>query len=769
MADLEAAGQQDDYLVRRAISVARAHPSVRSVSEPISTTATRVSFEVTFEIDMPNAWRAQGHSPFGVNRFEPVRFEFNLKFPAYPPSISLRQDFSRDFAHVQPWVTTDGRPVPCIVEGKADEFYHQQGFVGILNQTAAWLEHASEGVLIDLEQGWEPARRDHLQDYIVADVAFLRGLVDRKGGHAFIDSEYLEIVDEDGNSSYDGLIKKEKVSFNSETVRSRFRRGPIGNSGEFFEGSTLSLVVWPGKAPSGDPDICDVYMPETVANVAQLRQRATLLKCREQLEAGLAWLAKCFKDSTTTWSMPLIVVLCARRPCNLIGQDSPIELLPYVISVRPPELLPKGDDTPVQPSGHRYMIVPELLARLSGEDDLHRVEWSLIGAGSLGSKLALHLARAGRAPTSIIDGATMAPHNAARHGLLPPTTAMKLSWLGSKASLLQDAIGAFGQKTEAIPVHIAGVIANKEKRKVAWSKKSWAVVNATASLVVRETLSSASMAVLPARVIEAILYAKGQVGVIAVEGPDRNPNLRDVMSEFYAVAQANEPLRKLVYGDTGELSLAPIGEGCGSLTMPMSDGRLSIMAAGMAEYLLKGQRDGLPNASGELLIGTMDELGMGAAWRKIGIPSVQVVAADNLPDWTVRIHPRALTKIHQEVGNWPRAETGGLLLGRISQTSKVINVVDVLDAPEDSTRSPSEFAVGTKGLSRKLLEYGSSANWALYCLGTWHSHLSPGGASHIDKATARALAVSRHAPSVLLITTPDRMHAVIADKAEYGE
>ena len=35
--------------------------------------------------------------------------------------------------------------------------------------------------------------------------------------------------------------------------------------------------------------------------------------------------------------------------------------------------------------------------------------WALVGAGSLGSKIGLHLGRAGRGPAAIIDSAMMAP------------------------------------------------------------------------------------------------------------------------------------------------------------------------------------------------------------------------------------------------------------------------------------------------------------------------------------------------------------------------
>jgi hypothetical protein len=47
-------------------------------------------------------------------------------------------------------------------------------------------------------------------------------------------------------------------------------------------------------------------------------------------------------------------------------------------------------------------------------------------------------------------------------------------------------------------------------------------------------------------------------------------------------------------------------------------------------------------------------------------------------------------------------------------------------------------------------------------VGTWHSHLSETGPSQTDWRTAAELAAERAPPSVLLIVTPTRFHALVA-------
>ena len=137
--------------VQHAYMVIAAHPAVREVGKP-DYGDTTVQLTIVVEVPFPNAWKAEGQSPNGVNRFEEVRLDFPPGFPLDPPVPSLRPDFSRHLAHIQPWLTQDGRPVPCIQDGRMSEFIHQEGIRGVINQTVLWLDHAAEGRLISEEQ-----------------------------------------------------------------------------------------------------------------------------------------------------------------------------------------------------------------------------------------------------------------------------------------------------------------------------------------------------------------------------------------------------------------------------------------------------------------------------------------------------------------------------------------------------------------------------------------------------------------------------------------
>ena len=745
--------------VRRALVLITEHPGVVDVGTPLADDASgAIAVDVTFAINLPNEWRRRGESPSGARHREEVRFEFTGGFPMDPPQLSLRADFNRNLPHVQPWLA-DGRPVPCIYDGDLAELLHREGLAGILNQTALWLERAALGTLMDPNQGWEPVRRDFFEDVLVADAEHLQGLVDRRGGYRFMKVEYLKLPGIERPPVIHGQITNGQVPINPKTVGGEFGEAEMAGDPQVRRGKSLVLVVWPGKHPTGMPIVSDEYLPETVDSVDDLKERAALYGCRRELDDGLNLLARCVMGWRGTGSYTMAVMLLARRPFEVVGSASPIELCPYVVEVGAPRLLADGGATAVRPAAHRHSISGELLARMAGfEPTAERPLWTLVGAGSLGSKIALHLARTGNGPSTVVDRSRMAPHNAARHALVPATGEMQMAWTDAKARLLSEALSGLNQTATPIATDVVRMLMPEKDARSAWSRKSWVVLNATASPMVREAFGASDG--MPARVVETSLFAGGTVGAITVEGPDRNPGTTDLMAEFYAILHEHPDLGSIVFDHDASVSRQSTGQGCDSLTMTMSDGRLSLFAAGMSEYLLAKQREGLPEAGGEVLIGRLSEDGMGLAWRAFEVPPVIVVPTTNGEAWRVHVHARAMSRMQDETARWPNVETGGVLVGRLSEAARVAHVVDVLEAPEDSDRARNEFVLGTTGLRRRLREYSESVDWSLHCLGTWHSHLTPGGPSTTDRATAEA--VARLTPSIFLVFTPTGFHALAA-------
>ena len=339
--------------------------------------------------------------------------------------------------------------------------------------------------------------------------------------------------------------------------------------------------------------------------------------------------------------------------------------------------------------------------------------------------------------------------------MLPEAGPLLLQWRRDKAQQLSAALKAFDAKVAHIDTDIRRILADPAKRKETFEGVS-VIVNATASLVVREVLASKS---LSPRIAEAALFANAQVGVMTLEGENRNPNTGYLMSEVYQIMWKH-PQRDAFFGSTAATNVA-IGQGCSSATFIASDAQISTHAAPMAGELQRLLTNGLPH-QGQVQIGITD--GMSSHWTTQNVPSCHIVFPDHHKDWSIQLGDSAHRKIVLEVSQWPKVETGGILIGRFAEIGQTFYITDILAAPADSERSATLFRLGTKGVKTALQELVKATNGALYCLGTWHSHLAVSGPSNTDRATAEAIGIAQLLPAVLLIHTPGGYRALLALK-----
>ena len=761
--------------VARALRFIDAQEAFRVHGHPAPSEGGGVCVEISVKPDLYFSWQSKGRSPNGVLIEEPVLLDFPPAYPLKAPRIHLREGFDCSLAHVTPGAPGQ-RGEPCLVDGNLDEFHQREGMSGILRQLKLWLENAAFGTLMNPAHGWEPTWRNSCADLLIADATFLRELVTKEpqGGTAWFRLDYFEIEERRESRPprhIEAQLRRDRLSLNTRTLpglleKSLLRRTP---SIQIHAGHSLGLFVWPSERNHGQPVIAVRYAPETVVNHAGLMEKAKEFECVDRLRDAFNWFERLLSHASYGGPWPLVVVLCARRPFNLIRSDNALELCPYVFDIRAPKVFPKKNDTRVRPTGHRHMISGELLQRMSGlqRQDVER-KWVQLGCGSLGSKVAVHLSRAGWAPIAVVDSGSLSPHNAARHALLPNAWNGDLLWAGPKASALADALKGLG--SEPVPhVHdVAADIHDPLVRARLLPPESWVAVNSTASLCVREALGAIPIEDGSPRIIETSLFADGQIGVLTVEGPGRTPNTLDLQAHLYDLARAEPDLQKRFFAQGPATGRQVIGEGCGSETMVMSDARISMFAASMSEAILAYRTNDLPPAGGRILIGALGEDGISLRWQSREVPPPMVVHPDYESGWTVRISNQADELIRADVSRWPSVETGGILVGRHSEAARAFYVTGILPAPADSTRSPAEFVLGIKGLEAALDAFTESCGEGLYFLGTWHSHLRSSGPSGLDRKTAQRLAETRLVPSVMLIHTPTGYRVLLADSAILG-
>jgi hypothetical protein len=731
--------------VLRALRLIEAHGSVVGVEACRVDGTEAVAATVNIKTELPNSWREAGQSPSGVRAIEPISFVFGPGYPVFAPAIFLRADFDRSHPHIQPGDAGD-LPEPCLVAGSPREVLRMRGILGLVEQLVEWLERAAYLRLIDPEQGWEPTRRDHIDDIVIAEADWVTGMPTREGGcHAF-EFGYFAGVTPEGTATYWATMSRSKPIAVREDLADTFmfKRG-----NGFRLGSGVALVAWPGKMPDGSPVVSSTYRPETVTTVEGLLARAEELRVRAFLEPKLRLLEARFLKAKMKVPVPLVVLMLVRRPYRVVGTGSEIEICPYVVELSGGDSLSPGSGKPVRAAAHRDDVSVPLFRRASGDSDPSNMPWTLIGCGSVGSKIALHLARGGRGPSAIVDSGNMQPHNYARHSLYPSPSGSDTTFATPKALLLGEVLSTLKQPAAVHTIDVVGHLVRTKSMAPLVDNATPLVVNTTGSASVREVLALPILAKPRPRVAEACLLGLGQAGLLTLEGLDTNPSTVDLITEAYSAIHSRREVRDKVFGRAA--ADIAIGQGCSAATLALPDSRVSMVVAPIANRLADFQRNGLPS-DGRVVLGAMGNDGMSIEWTEIPIAARTILRVGVATE--VRISPTVEATIVSEIASRPGSETGGILVGRYCEVADSFHVVGTLPAPPDSKFSAGEFVLGTEGLRPALSELIGGSGGALYPLGTWHNHLVPSGPSLTDMGTAVLLSGMQFFPLLMLIKTP---------------
>ncbi|BCM87704.1 ThiF family adenylyltransferase [Methylobacterium indicum] len=726
--------------VLRALRISTAHPAVRAVRVEGSHEDGSVWAELDIAQELPSAWRVAGVSPSGVRSIESVTIRFPSDFPRGSPRAFLRADFDRTHPHLLPVPKSLGLPPqPCVVQAFPSELIQARGFSGYLDQLADWLDKAAMLQLNNPQHGWEPVRRNRVDDEIILDPDVIRELAVPSGECVVVATDYLRFDLGDGK-------RMMRVALNPavrvDPAKAQCSESKVSET--TARGRGIALVV---SAPDSDgaPTVIDTAVPEDVETVEDLMHRATLYRCAQILRAKLDHIA--FRlDQGRFQACPLPVIFLVRRPFALVGSTSSIEICPYLLDLEPGGDLLRGIGH-VRLCGVRDDISVNLLRRASGDPvEADRPRWALLGCGSVGSKIAVHAARRGLGPTDMVDRATMAPHNYARHALLPEPD-VRGGAMAYKAQVLAHTLLGFRQEPRFEIGSVEELCASAEGRAELGDCRL--VVNTTGSSLLREVVSFREWEARP-RFADAHLLGAGSVAYAAFEGVNGNPNLSDLAAESYRILAKDEGLRSSVF--SAEAQAIDIGQGCGALTFPMPDDRLSALAAGLAQtvcgYL---RRDEAPE-QGTLHVGHILSDGLSQSWTSAEIEPRIVVRSGAVE---VRISPRVDSEIRAAIAARPGVETGGVIVGRYSQVGEAFQIVDLLPAPPDSVFSAERFVLGVQGLRQSVRQLLEESGGSLYVLGTWHNHLVPSGPSALDAATAARLALRQFFPVLMLIAHPD--------------
>lgn len=686
----------DEFWIEKAHQYISTHSAFSTVSDILYSDDLKMAeISAVVNVNLPSIYLENGITEIGVRNAEPVRFIFSERFPLEAPHILLRDDFPRVFPHINP---SESDVYPCIYEGSLSELLQQAEWMnGVLNQLVDWLEKAASNSLLNYAQGWEPMRIDSSAGYI-----------------CFEKYSVLDFFSKSTEGSKNVMYSKNNelffVDFNVDMGKSK--------SAILCAFKTVATI--------------DKYTPCPITDLAELYHYAETLgvsNFKERIESY---------DSENIDDDLLFCILAVKRPVNLIGSEHAIEFLNFVIEKSNPRkkknrklkrVLP---DCKVQMLHHIDKVSPELLKRISGSTQNNNTRnIAVLGCGSLGSKLALHLARNGNQPFLCIDKDTFLPHNNARHGLT-------FTFSQNKAELLSHSLHSItGQSCETSK---EGVSADYSNSKM--------IIDSTASFSVRSFLMGSEK--LPP-VISVGLYDQGKSGLLLMESKSRKARLCDLWAYLYLMTINDSATRQMLFASqNNEIS---IGQSCSSNTLIMSDSAISLYAASFSLQIQKILEDGLPE-TGRLLLMKQSDLG-GLTAEKFDIPNSMAARSLRPKNWQTRLSSAVEKRMRELSIRKQPNETGGVLLGSVFLNAKTIVITDILDAPPDSIETRTEFVLGTEGLEAQIKDIERKTNGKVTYLGTWHSHPFGGGASETDKRTsAKLLFVRNYEPTVCLIWTP---------------
>lgn len=695
--------------VQKAFIQANEHPSILSVTEPKKIDGL-YCFTAIFQVSLPGKYDSLGETPSGVKKEEPVTFRFPKDYPIKAPILVLRNNFSRNHPHINP---SAEEVLPCVFFGSLNDLmHHSKGFGEILDQMVDWLEKASIGTLINSPLGWESMRMDELQGRIVYAKEEIRDM--------YVDTSTCHF----GNIAYHYI---EKTKFLAARMLPLSDYSLDQNE---TKSAMLSFVTEPNK-------ICDKYISTQISTFEDLCSLADQFFIKD----FRLYVNQKIKKQNLEY---LFIVLVGRRPQNIIGEVSNLELLNFAIKVK---LIAKSGaihrKSIVIPLIHIDECNPKLLQKFSGIQANDKLGIVQMGCGSLGSKISLHLARNGNDNFTLIDKDIMMPHNNARHAL-----AMKKFYL-NKAFMLGIYMEQMGIRTREYETDIYEVVET--------ISTSSLFIDSTASLSVRSYLSHAKINGI---VVHTALYQHGKVALLLCEGQNRNPRIDDLVAALYSHCLKNDVLHDALFNNQHDFEYT--GQGCGSYTTKATDAKISLSAAGMSAKIQSYISEGVPE-HGEIYTGIVDENDMGIQWERKSLEEVFVIEADqNDQGYEIRLLPNVVSEMDRIAKLHTPNEFGGGLIGHISETNRTVIVTDLIDAPEDSVASPNTFILGTKGLTKIVKNIILKTAGQLTYLGTWHSHPVGGGPSPTDISTMMKLSKVRDfEATVCLIWRPNGITKVM--------
>ena len=720
-----------------------------------------IAAALTVRVDLPSEGPVNG---VDIREEEPVILRLHRDhYPHFgTAAYSNRLDFPRDqFPHLNP--VNPSSPVSfCLHRDDLNEWMVERTISELADRVRKWLFDAASNWLIPPGDGWDPIRIVQPIGISVYPADEIQQLMQKQwkranGGAGFSILRYRLLphsaddpLADDASYAIDWIeaVSEQKASRATKETRELKRQySPLLPT----ERHLLGMLIYAAKNT-----VCKTYFADIPKTLTHLLHWAADLG----LPVGQA--LKLFQQRNYQFFKGIPIILAIKRPFNLAGVESDTELLNLVIRSDEETMIKDGswdEKAIVAPLLNLSPLDASKAQEISRTKQVGNPKMLIVGCGALGSKLVMHMARAGLTNLTLVDDDILLPHNLVRHGLMANSVGI------NKADALREEIAHMyrGQsKVKSLQSNGFDIFHNNKNH--LFKNNAW-LVDTTASKAFQEAVVESNL-LGDTRVMRAELAYEGQIGMMRIEGRKRNPRLDDIEAYLFTLACEHDYLsdwleaeRSAAESELGFAGIA-VGAGCHTFTMPMADDVISFHAA----HISTGFRRYIEQASsvGHLHVSFLGHQGDILSQRTV-VPKFEILRADNNDFWEIRIAGPVKQEILRVVEESGLNETGGILIGKVNRPRRVIHVTKALPPPPDSQSTRYTFVTGTKDMPDVVKRIQSRTGGLIDYVGDWHTHPQCGGQmSQQDKETARHLQVvlkSSGKPVHIMIATPTGLHS----------
>lgn len=699
---------------------------------------------IKFSVSVPPNGPVDG---IDIRSVEPVLIQLSLLSSFKSPAIlSDRKDFPREkLSHLYAM----GKGVPaklCLIRGDAHEWFAGQQINNLLDTANMWFYKAVTGQLNTDGNEFDPIR---LERY--------------RGQHIYSYDKFCEIVDLASpfipNQPFSCLFTVEHLQKEDDSDGlSLHTLGPI--TALELSGAIKLIAVLKGKVEMLDVRpmfSIVVWHPNLeVESEYQTNLPTTVGEMKaffEDRQIDIELIVKGFVANKLLTNNILPIIYAIKRPLKMIGFNGQYEFLNFAANIN----LDKKNNLDYRGRvSHQLHIEPfsnSMAKTLSGE--VRDSKTFFIGGGSLGSKIIMHDARSGKLNIAVCDPDSYLEHNQVRHTLSNRAVGL------NKATTI---ISELNQMNEIDPdksfkAYAKDVFTIDPKE---WNNFNW-IVDTTASLNVLNWLTRIDIIPQEVNITRCELVNSGKLGLLYIEGKDRNPRIDDLINLAYFRAFTDENLENWRRADfKREVTTLNIGLGCSSSTTVMTDDAISFHAA-IFSKLLYNQKERLQiKDKGLLFQSILENSGIpqsASSFELVDPFEIYMCSANS--SWEVRLANGLTKRLLSLCDQYKPKETGGVLIGMANYKTCTIHVFDIIEQPADSLASHTRFTRGIKMLPELIEEYKNKTGGIIGYIGEWHSHpMNLESLSSIDKETISELQQMNRLipiPTCAVIVTPSKV------------